>query len=125
MTVNNLFLKIGSKNLTLKLKDTLTAKKIYDSVPIRSKVSTWGKEIYFNTGLSIERELEAKEIVDKGEIAFWTEGSSIAIGFGPTPIPQGDEIRLAAPCNIWANAEFDKNFFSDVKDGDEVLVEKS
>ncbi len=117
-------LKINGKILNLILKDTLTAKKILDSVPIKSKVNTWGDEIYFNTNLSIQKEMDAKSVVEKGEIAFWTEGSSIAIGFGPTPISQGDEIRLAAPCNIWATADFEKKFFSEVRDGDEIIIEK-
>ena len=123
--MKKLILRINEKSLNLFLKETETAKKIYNAVPINSSINTWGEEIYFNTNLSINREKEAKAVVDFGEIAFWTEGSAIAIGYGKTPISSGDEIRLASPCNIWANADFDKRFFGDINDGDKVSLDKS
>ena len=123
--MKKLILRINGKSLNLFLKETETAEKIYNAVPINSSINTWGEEIYFNTNLSINRESEAKAVVDFGEIAFWTEGSAIAIGYGKTPVSSGDEIRLASPCNIWANADFDKSFFGDINDGDKVSLDKS
>ena len=93
-------------------------------MPIISSINTWGEEIYFNTGLSIQKENDAKEVVDFGEIAFWTEGSSIAIGYGKTPISVKNEIRLAAPCNIWAKSDFKKNFFENLHDGQQIHLYK-
>ena len=123
--MKKLLLEINKKTLTLLLNNSATASIIYEAVPITSLVNTWGEEIYFNTKLTIKKEVDAKAVVDFGDIAFWTEGSSIAIGYGKTPISNKDEIRLASPCNIWANADFNKSFFDGIHDGDKVSLDKS
>jgi len=123
--LKKLFLRIKNKTLVLYLKDTKTASIIYESLPIQSEISTWGEEIYFSTKLLIEKEPDAKSVVEFGEIAFWTEGSSIAIGYGKTPISISDEIRLASSCNIWATANFEKSFFDDIKDGDKISLDRT
>lgn len=66
----------------------------------------------------------AKDVVEAGEIAFWVEGSCIAIGFGPTPISQGKEIRLAAATNIWADATSDVRQLISLQSQDSVLIER-
>ena len=115
---------VGKHNFEVNLFDTNTAKLIYESCPIESYVNTWGEEIYFNTNILLEKESTAKQIINKGEIAFWVEGSSIAIGFGPTPISIGDEIRLAAKVNIFGDTKYKVSLLSDVKDGDKIFVNK-
>jgi len=114
----------GSVAVEVETRDTPTAEAILEALPIRSTARTWGDEVYFDTPVSLPREPDAKAVVAAGEIAFWTDGDAIAIGFGPTPISQGDEIRLASPANIWADALDDVTALSAVRDGAAITVEK-
>ena len=117
-----LILKIGPISLVAELLDTPTAQEILKHVPFTSSANTWGDEVYFDTPVTTSIEANANDIVDAGELAFWVEGCCIAIGYGPTPISQGDEIRLAAKTNIWGKALTDVKLLSKVKDGDPVSV---
>lgn len=105
MQNNKIIFRIGSVELIAIARDTPTAKSILKALPIQSNAQTWGEEVYFSIPVQSELESDARDVVEPGEIAFWVEGSCIAIGFGPTPISQGNEIRLAAATNIWADAE--------------------
>ncbi|MEO1720280.1 MAG: cyclophilin-like fold protein [Pseudomonadota bacterium] len=112
----------GDVTLSATLRDTPTADAIWDALPISGRVMTWGCEIYFSTSLSISRDADAKSVMEPGEIAFWPDGSAIAVGFGPTPISQADEIRLASPSNVWADADGDVRMFETVSAGEDVSV---
>ena len=121
--MKKLVLKFNSKMFKINLRNTETARLIAKSIPIVSKIQMWGEEIYFNTNLQVKLEDSAKEIMQLGELAFWTEGSAIAIGYGKTPVSKGEEIRLIGPCNVWADADFQKSDFDNIKVGDEISLD--
>ena len=112
----------GTLTLDAELLDTPTAKAIAAALPISSSALTWGEEIYFDVPVEVKREGNARAVVTPGEIAYWPEGPAIALGFGRTPISQGNETRLASPCNIFAKALSDVKALGKVKAGTKVEV---
>jgi hypothetical protein len=116
-------LRIADITLTATLRDTPTAKAILAALPINSRAQTWGEEVYFSTPVSVGLEPDARDVVQPGELAFWIEGSCIAIGFGRTPISQGNEIRLAARTNIWADTQDDIRQLQTIKAGDPIHID--
>ena len=122
--MNQIRISIGKTIIDAELFNTPTANAIVKNLPFASKAQTWGDEVYFETPVQADLESDAKDVVEAGEIAFWCEGSCIAIGFGPTPVSQGNEIRLAAKTNIWARALNDVTALKPVKPGDFIFIEK-
>jgi len=116
-------IRIADIILTATLRNTPTAQAILAALPIDSRAQTWGEEVYFSTPVNVELEQDARDVVQAGELAFWIEGSCIAIGFGPTPISRGDEIRLAARTNIWADTEDDVRQLKIIQAGAPIHVE--
>ena len=112
----------GTLTLDAELLDTPTAKAIAAALPISSAVLTWGEEVYFDVPMEVAREPDARAVITPGEIAYWPQGSAIAIGFGRTPISKGNETRLASPCNVFAKALSSVKLLGKVKTGTKVEV---
>lgn len=110
-------IRVGDVELVARLRDTPTAAAVLAALPVESEARTWGDEVYFEVPVAAGLEDDARDVVEKGEIAFWVEGGAVAIGYGPTPASRGDEIRLAAAVNVWADAEGDPAILRGVSAG--------
>ncbi len=108
--------------LEAELLDTPTAKAIAQKLPYEARAMIWGEEVYFDVPARLAREANARDVVTPGEIAYWPDGPGIAIGFGPTPISQGGECRLASPCNIFARATSDVKVLGKVRPGTRIRI---
>lgn len=108
--------------LSATLRDTPTSQKLLAALPCESSCNTWGEEVYFSVPMESTLEDDAMQVVDPGTICFWVEGNSLAIPFGPTPISEGDECRLAARVNLLGKYEGDPKVLGTIKDGDTIRV---
>ena len=105
------------------LADTPTANKLLAALPCSSSANTWGEEVYFSTPVGAVLEADAQQVVPPGTICFWVQGQSLAIPFGPTPISQGNECRLAAKVNLLGKLEGNPRALKSIRDGDKIRVE--
>lgn len=113
---------VGPVTLTVALLDTPTAQAIWDAAPFSGRANLWGEEVYFSTPVSVARETNARDVMKKGEIAFWTDGDAIALVWGRTPVSRGSEMRLASPCNVWATTTDDMSALKAVRSGATIEV---
>ena len=121
----DILFEISDLKIKCKTLNNKTSQKLLKLMPIKAEIATWGDEIYFDApNNDIAAENDAKEVFNLGEIAFWNQGSAIAIGFGKTPVSKKDEIRLISKANHWANAynPEDLEKLKAFKDGEPIKV---
>ena len=105
------------------LNQSQTAQQIWDVLPLETRGSTWGDEIYFSIPVEAETD-NAQEVVELGELAYWPPGTAFCIFFGPTPMSRGAEIRPASPVNVVGRLIGEPQAFKQVKDGTVVKIEQ-
>ena len=112
----------GAIELTAELRDTPTSRALAEALPCSARANTWGDEVYFAVPVSAELEPDAEQVVEPGTVGFWIEGQALALPFGPTPISERGECRLAARVNILGKIDGDPKLLRQVRDGDAVSV---
>ncbi|MDZ4842317.1 MAG: cyclophilin-like fold protein [Hyphomicrobium aestuarii] len=121
-SMREIVIRVVDIAIRARLLDTPTADRIWAALPIYAEARTWGHEVYFDTVVASPIEPDAKAVIRPGEITFWPEGGAIAIGFGPTPISQMGEIRLAGASNVWAEAVDDVSQLRAVHAGERIAI---
>ena len=107
-------IKADAVEMTATLNDSLSAKAIWEALPIESAARLWGNEVYFDIPVHCEEE-DAQATVPSGTIAFWPPGDCFCIFFGQTP---------ASPVNVVGTLDGDANEFAKVKSGETIRLER-
>lgn len=113
----------SSGEIFAELRNTTTAQKLLQALPLSSSANVWGDEIYFSLPFSAEAEPDASDVVDRGAVCFWLDGDALALLFGPTPVSRNDECRLISPANILGEMIGDLAVLRSVQSGDKISVE--
>lgn len=101
--------------------DNPTAKAVKLSLPISSKVKTWGDEIYFDTGITAPV-VNATTDVNIGDIAYWPDGKAFCIFFGPTPVSSDGKPVPASEVVVIGKADVKPEELKKVTSGSHILV---
>jgi len=104
------------------LNDTRTAQAIWEALPLKGLVSTWGDEIYFSVPLDLELD-DGRELVDIGDLGYWPAGNAFCIFFGPTLASRGDEIRPASAVTVFGKVIGSADNLKQVTSGSDIVVE--
>jgi hypothetical protein len=120
---SRIVIKWSESALEAELLDTPTSRALLNALPIESRASTWGDEVYFEIPINAELEPDAVEVVDPGTVCFWVQGSSLALPFGPTPVSKGNECRLVTRVNVLGRIVGDAKALKSVKSGTRIRVD--
>ena len=120
---NMISIKSGAIKVQAELNRTRTARALLGMLPVKATANTWGDEIYFDVPLSVQIE-DGREVVQMGDVAYWPNGPSLCVFFGPTPASHGNEIRAASPVTVLGRIIGDPKVLNSVRTGAEVIVEK-
>src|SRR5262245_57105838 len=120
--MSRLRIDAGAVSFEIELGDSPTSKALVAAAPFESQAQTWGEEVYFSTPVSAKLEPGAKQVVEPGTVCFWTQGDSIALPFGRTPISTDDKPKLANACNVLGRLCSDPEILSKVKAGTKIKV---
>ena len=110
-------IEVAGISLTATLKSNDTAKEIFNTLPIQSKVNRWGEEIYFDVPVSLSEAPDARQDMQVGELGYWPPGSAFCIFFGPTPASQDQTPRAASNVNPFGTVDGDATLFTSVQSG--------
>lgn len=103
MTDYDLRISVGELELFAEWVETnpTTREAIAAALPVSGAAARWGDELYFDVPVDCPPE-DAQATVPEGAIAYWPQGNSLCLFWGPTPASDGSEPRAASPVNVIA-----------------------
>lgn len=122
--LKKIMISSGSVSLEAVLYDSHTVSAIHDQLPITGTANIWGEEIYFDIPVKMEQDETAREVVEVGELGYWSMGEAFCIFFGPTPISTDDQPRAYSPVNIIGKICGNATRLKSVQQGDLISIDR-
>jgi len=119
-----ILIRSSKVSMDAELNDSDISKKIYEKLPVKSRVNTWGDEIYFPVPVFAKNE-NGVSSVKLGDLAYWPPSNSFCIFFGKTPVSTPSEIRPASEVTILGKLSGRPQDWKIVHDGEEITIEKA
>ncbi len=116
-------LETDSETVRISLTEE-AARELEPVLPLNSRVSTWGDEIYFAVPIELTSG-ETTMDLHVGDVAFWPEGRALCLFFGPTPLSEGDEPRPADDVVRIGTIESDPSNLRTIEAGESVTLRTS
>ena len=116
-------IKVDGIELEAMLNDSRTADAVWEVLPLKTRFSTWGDEIYFSIPVGVELE-NGQELVELGDLGYWPQGNAFCIFFGPTPMSRGEEVRPASAVTVFGNIIGDSAVLRRAGTGAEIVIER-
>ena len=123
--MKKIVITVGTVTLTAELNDSATAEQIWNQLPIQSKASIWGDEIYFEIPVQAAQAPDARADVTIGTLAYWPVGRAFCIFYGPTPASTDAQPRAYSPVNIVGQVAGDMSQLRGVPHGAPVRVARA
>ncbi len=94
--MNKIVMRTRYDSFEIELNDSDTANALYLALPLEREMNVWGGEIYFE--VPVDQPLQdGRKVMERGEVAYWPEGSAFCIFFGPTPVSKGKAPEAYTP----------------------------
>ena len=113
----------GGVDVEIEVEDDV-GRKLSKAKVFKAKANRWGDEIYFELPVNLGLKGE-KVVMEVGEVAYWPEGNSLCIFFGPTPVSKEGEPRAYSPVKSIGRVLGDPEKLTGVRDGESVEVSLS
>jgi hypothetical protein len=119
-------IRVSSGTITIEatLDQSQTADAIWAALPLEGIANIWGQEVYFSIPVGLDEAPEARQMMHRGELAYWPAGAAFCIFFGPTPVSEGDQPRAFDKVNPFGRVTAGLTELHHIKDGEWILVER-
>jgi hypothetical protein len=91
--------KAKNMGFYVKFNDSPVAQKVLNCLPLDGIVRRRGDELYFETNIALPSDGLTSE-VKVGDVAYWPEGKSLCVFFGPTQASQAEKPVPVSPVVI-------------------------